>query len=187
MAYGWEGGQVRLVPLDAEKHLENAVRWLNDPVITENLLVGHLPLTKIFERDYFERMSRMDGKDAAFAIELLNGEHVGFSGVHAINWRDRTATTGTFIGVLNHWGKGLGSDAARVRSEYAFEVLGLRYLMSAVLEGNERSLGMLKKVGYEECGRYPKRIWQRGRFVDDILLYMTREMWQARKAAISGQ
>ena len=178
MGYGWEGELVRLVPLDKEKHLDNATRWMNDPEITRNLLVGDLPITRLYEGEWFDRNSKMSDDNISFAIELLNGEHIGFSGMHQINWRDRSALTGTVIGAQEHWGKGIGTDAARVRSRYCFDVLGLRYLMSAVLEGNERSLGMLKKSGYVECGRYPKRIWKRGRFVDEVVLYMTREMWE---------
>ncbi len=35
MAFGWEGALVRLVPLDKDKHLANAMRWLNDPDVTD--------------------------------------------------------------------------------------------------------------------------------------------------------
>lgn len=174
MGFGWEGELVRLTPLDVDKHLENAFRWMNDPEVTRNLLVGDLPMTRLAEREWFERNSKASDDNVAFAIETLEGEHIGFSGMHRINWRDGVATTGTVIGAVGQWGRGFGSDAARVRTRYAFEVLGLRYLVSAVLEGNERSLGMLKKAGYVECGRYPKRIWKRGRYVDEILLYLAR-------------
>lgn len=172
---------MRLVPIDKERHLENAVRWMNDPEITQNLLMGDLPITRLAEDEWFERNSKANETNVAFAIELLSGEHIGFSGVHNINWKNRSALTGTVIGLQNHWGKGCGTDAARVRTRYCFDVLGLRYLTSAVLEGNERSLRMLQKTGYVECGRYPKMLWKRGRFVDEILLYMTREMWSEGK------
>src|SRR5579885_2430695 len=142
MAYGWQGELVRLVPLEKEKHLENALRWMNDPDITRNLLVGDFPITRLAEEDWFTNNCKMNENNVAFAIELLNGEHVGFSGIHQINWKDRSAVTGTVIGVQEQWGKGIGTDAARVRTRYAFEVLGLRYLCSAALEGNTRSLGM---------------------------------------------
>ena len=40
MSYGWEGDKVRLVPLDKDRHLENALRWFNDPTITAWLETG---------------------------------------------------------------------------------------------------------------------------------------------------
>lgn len=181
MGYGWEGELVRLVPLDKSKHLENAVRWLNDPEATANVLAGDFPMTKFAEDEWFDRNSKSGQDSAAFAVELLSGEHIGFSHLHHINWKDHSATTGTLIGARDQWGKGYGSDSARVRTRYAFEVLGLRYLVSGVLEGNDRSLGMLKKAGYVECGRFPKRYWKRGRFVDEILLYVTRDMWELKR------
>jgi RimJ/RimL family protein N-acetyltransferase len=180
MGYGWEGKLVRLVPVDIDMHLENATRWINDPEITENILGGDFPMSRLAEREWLEGASKRNDKEITFAMELLTGEHIGFSGMHQLNWRDRSALTGTMM-AKEFWGKGYGSDAAQVRSRYCFEVLGLRYLMSAVLEGNDRSLGMLKRAGYVECGRYPDRIWKRGRFVDEILLYMTREMWEEKR------
>lgn len=181
MAFGWHGEFVRLVPRDREKHLDNAFRWINDPEITAHLSFAGFPISRLAEAEMFEGSLKMTDSEVNFAVELLNGEHIGFTSIHHINWKDRSATTGTLIGARDHWGTGYGTDAAKVRTNYCFEVLGLRYLMSSVLEGNDRSLGMLKKVGYVECGRYPRRFWNRGRFVDEILLYMTREMWEANR------
>jgi hypothetical protein len=56
--YGYEGQKVRLVPLDRARHFENAVRWLNDPVVTQWTLTGDLPITRLHEEDWFNRMSR---------------------------------------------------------------------------------------------------------------------------------
>jgi len=179
MAYGWEGKLVKLVPLDVEQHFEHAIKWMNDPDITQYLLAGDFPMTRLAEREWFDAHSKTSREDVQFGIETLQGKHVGFSGIHAISWRNGTATTGT---VLDHseWSKGYGTDAANVRSHYAFEVLGLRMLYSSVLDGNERSLKMLARAGYQECGRMPRRHWKRGGYVDEILLYLEREAWTRR-------
>ena len=174
---------MRLVPRDREKHLENVLRWANDPEATRNLSAGDMPLTRSALEESFRKTTSEN--DITFAIELLSGEHIGTVGINRINWKDGTATTGTMIGGPENWGKGYGADAAHVRSRYCFEVLGFRYLMSSVLACNERSLKMLQKVGYVECGRYPLHSWHRGRYVDQVLMYMTREMW-VEKARGSG-
>lgn len=185
MGYGWEGKLVRLVPLDIDKHLDNAARWVNDPEISQFLKIGDFPITRIAERDWFETQSKGKETDVVFAIETLAGKHLGFSGIHGISWRHGTAITGTLIGDPADWGKGFGSDAAQVRSRYAFDVLGLRILYSGVFEGNDRSLGMLKRAGYVECGRKPRRYWKRGVFVDEIMLYLDREAWLRQRATVS--
>jgi RimJ/RimL family protein N-acetyltransferase len=182
MEYGWKGELVRLVPIDPDKHFENAVAWINDPEVTHNILFGDFPMTKLAEREWFDEKSKNKDSEVTFAIETLGGKHIGFSGIFDIHWRYGTANTGTLIGDQDSWGKGFGTDAARTRNRYAFEVLGIRMLYSDVFEGNTRSLGMLKRAGYMECGRRPRRIWKRGAYVDEILLYLDRESWQAGSA-----
>ena len=135
MIQGWQGEKVRLVPLDDDRHFDNAVTWLNDPEITRWTLVGDFPLAKLEERAFFERIMRREGNDLTFAVEKLDGEHIGFSGFHAIDWRHGFATTGTIIGRRELWGQGYGSDAARTRTRYAFDILGLETLRSEVMDG----------------------------------------------------
>ncbi len=175
MAYGWEGKLVRLVPLDKQRHLENAVRWMNDPEVTAWLLVGDFPITRVAEEAYFDRHGPISENDVAFAIETLDGRHIGFSGLHEISHVHKTALSGTVLGDKQAWGQGFGTDAARVRAHYAFDVLGLRQVRSAILDGNERSLRMQLKVGYQVVGRYPQRYWKRGAFRDEIITCLTRE------------
>lgn len=175
MAYGWEGARIRLVPLDKAKHLGNAVRWLNDPEVTEWLLIGDFSLSRMAEEEYFDARMKSTDTDVAFAVETLEGEHIGFSGIHGIDWRHGTATTGTVLGAKEQWAKGYGTDAAITRARYCFDVLGLRMLLSAVLAGNERSLRMQQKAGYRQHGLIPKRWWKRGAYRDEILTHLDRE------------
>ena len=179
MAYGWEGDKIRLVPLDVEKHLDNAVLWFNDPEVTQWLLMGDMPLSKLAERDYLESRGRMVGDDIGMAVETLDGVHVGFSGIHQIKWRDGTAVTGTVLGDKTCWGKGYGSDVVKTRTRYAFEVLGLRLLFSGCIDGNVASYKMLFKNGYREYGRDPKKFWKRGAYRDEIMMCVAREAWEA--------
>lgn len=178
MGFGWEGKKVRLVPLDKHKHFENALLWFNDPEITQWTLMGDLPLARLAEEEYFDRVMRSDQTEVAFAIETLDGEHIGFSGIHQIDWRNGVGRTGTVIGRKEYWGQGYGSDAIHVRTRYAFEVLGLRLLLSEVMGGNEASLKALQKAGYREVGRIPRRYWKRGAYRDAVLLMVDRESWQ---------
>jgi RimJ/RimL family protein N-acetyltransferase len=177
MAYGWEGKRVRLVPLELERHFVNALKWINDPQVTQWLLIGDFPMTSLAERSWFEARMKGSPDEALFAIETCEGKHVGFSGLHGINWRDGTAISGTLIGEIEEWGRGYGADSVRVRSRHAFEVLGLRMLFSEVLDGNERSMRMLRRCGYIECGRQPRKTWKRGAYRDVTQLYLERDQW----------
>ena len=178
MGYGWEGEKVRLVPLDKEKHAANALLWVNDPDVTETILSGDIPTTRLAEEDFFEKMSAPAGahpSDIVFAVETLEGEHIGLAGLHRIDYRHGVALTGTIIGPAGFRGKGYGTDAASVRTRYAFEVLGLRMLMSEVFAENAASLKVLQRAGYREVARIPRRYWKHGAFRDVVLMVAERE------------
>jgi RimJ/RimL family protein N-acetyltransferase len=178
MAYGWEGEKVRLVPLDKERHAENCVLWVNDPEVTAWTLSGDLPVTRLAEEDYFARVAGPLGahpSDIVLAVETLEGEHIGLAGLHRIEWRHGVAVSGTLIGPAGARGRGFGTDVARVRTRYAFDVLGLRLLLSEVFAENAASLRMLLGAGYREVGRVPRRHWKRGAFRDVVILAAERE------------
>lgn len=177
MEHGWQGDRIRLVPLHRERHFENAWQWINSPVITEWLLAGDFPMTRLAESDWFDSVSHKSESEIFFAIETLDGEHIGFSGIHRIEWRHGVASTGSMIGRQDLWGQGFGTENVRVRTHYAFEVLGLRLLTTSYLEGNEASRKMQLRNGFVEVGRWPKRYWKRGAFRDEVLMALTREQW----------
>jgi RimJ/RimL family protein N-acetyltransferase len=178
VAHGWEGEKVRLVPLDAERHLANALAWLNDPEVTAWTLVGDFPIGRLAEAEFFQRAERADlaagATELTLAVETLEGEHVGFTGLHRIDWRHGCAHTGLLIGRKEMWRRGLATDAVRARTRYAFEVLGLRLLLSEALDGNLASVRMLERAGYRQVGRISRRYFKRGAYRDALLFALER-------------
>jgi len=178
MAYGWEGERVRLVPLDKARHLENLHAWMNDPDVTETILSGNAPLARASQEEFIDQMSAAPGPhptEVVFAVETLEGEHIGICGLHQIDYRHGVAHSGTIIGPSEARGLGYGSEVARLRTRYAFEVLGLRMLISEVFVENAASLRMLARAGYREVARIPRRYWKRGAFRDVVLLVAERD------------
>lgn len=178
MAYGWQGEKVRLVPLDPERHFENCLRWVNDPEITEHLGLSELPMTRLAEKEWFDQACLLKDSEILFAIETLDGRHIGTSGIHRISHFHKTALTGTMIGEKDVWGQGYGTEASRMRARYCFEVLGLQLLMSEYMVGNVGSQKMQAKVGYVEVGVIPSKYWKRGRYVDSMQTYLTKEAFE---------
>lgn len=175
MPIGWESERIRLVPLDFDRHFENCYRWINDPDVSEWLAVGDVPMARLAETEWFEAVQRGRENEIAFAIETLDGRHIGQSGIHRISHQHGTAITGSFIGEVGERGKGLGTEAAVLRAWYCFHVLGLRILFSEYIGGNARSKRMQEKVGYVECGRKPASFWKRGEYRDKVETMLTRE------------
>lgn len=176
MAFGWESERLRLVPLERDKHFENCYRWINDPTVTRWLSTGDFPSTRARQEEFFSRLdTSATPSEIVFAIELLDGTHIGNSGLHNIRWRTGIATTGTLIGSAEHHGQGYGTEAAILRARYAFKTLNLRMLTSLYYSANERTARMQATVGYVEYGRLPDALWNDGQWYDDVLTVLTKE------------
>jgi len=180
MAIGWAGEKTRLVPLDKKRHLENFLTWFNDPDLTGLIFNGDFPLSRLAEEEFFDSVSKASQQptDIVFAVETLDGEHIGCVAMHRIEWKSRVASTGTIIGRRELWGKGYATDAVRTRTRYAFDAINLRLLTSEVYTDNVGSLRVLLKNGYRECGRIPQRTWKRGKYQDVIILACYRDEWK---------
>ena len=63
----------------------------------------------------------------------------------------REVSTGSWLG-LRHQGQGIGAEMRAAVLLFAFDVLGARTARSAAAQGNHRSLGVSRKLGYREDG-----------------------------------
>jgi RimJ/RimL family protein N-acetyltransferase len=173
MLRGLEGKKTRLVPLDRERHIDNAVRWMNDPDVTTWLGARPGPYSRGMEEQYVA--TTREDRLIRWAIETLDGKHIGFSELNSIDWTARHATCGSLIGDAEDRGHGYGSDASRVRARFAFEELNLLRLYSGYQAGNEASGRMQAAVGFREWGRRPAAIFRRGEHHDVVEMVLTRE------------
>jgi [ribosomal protein S5]-alanine N-acetyltransferase len=160
---GLRGERVRLVPAEPEQHLDNAIRWFNDPAIT-NLLDHNIGVTRSQAVAFFERMSAQKDTDFHWALLSETDRHIGFVGLHQIDWRSRSAEGGLMIGERSFWGAGYASDAVRTRNRFAFEQLGLHRIAGHTL--NPAMARVYEKCGYHHEGTARKLRWRNGQWLD---------------------
>lgn len=151
------------------------IRWINDPDVSQFLNV-FFPMMEADEQEWFESLPKRKSTDIVFVI-VVDGKAIGTMGIHNINWKNRTATTGAFIGEKDYWGKGLGSEAKMILLDYAFNTLNLRKICSTVIAFNERSYRYSLKCGYKEEGRLKEHHFKHGTYWDEILLAVFRDDW----------
>ena len=161
---GLRGERVRLLPPDRSLHLENALRWLNDPEITECLKFD-LGVTRKQEEAFFDRIESGNGNEFTWAIvDGLSGRHVGFIALQGISWRHRSAVGGIVLGERDSWGKGFATDAIRVRTRFAFDQLGLHRVEGHTM--NPAMCRVYEKCGYQHEGTLRRKFWRGGRWHD---------------------
>ena len=61
---------------------------------------------------------------------------IGNTGLHEVNYRNRTATFGIIFGEPERRGKGYGTETTRLMLDYTFTVLGLHNVMLILFEFN---------------------------------------------------
>lgn len=106
------------------------------------------PLT---EEQYVERMESMDFK--VFAIEQ-DDTLIGTVQIFSIDYTNKTAYIGCYLLNPNLRGQGLGADALKQLTEYAFSDLELEKVILAVWDYNIGAQKCYEKVGFVKFGEY---------------------------------
>jgi len=88
------------------------------------------------------------------------GETVGFTGLFDIDWIARGAESGVFIGRSDLYGRGIASEAVRLRTEFAWSELRLHRVHNWIALGNRGSRRANQKAGYRQIGLM-KNVWFR--------------------------
>ena len=146
-----EGKQVVLRPLDKATDLEFCQRWINDPGV-RHFLMNAWPLSLEQEAKWFDGMIN-DKSNILLGIVIKESkELIGVMSLNQIDWINRTAITGSWIGDKKHRGQGYGTDAKMALLAYAFLTLNLRKICSSAIAFNDASLRFNAKCGYKEEG-----------------------------------
>jgi RimJ/RimL family protein N-acetyltransferase len=169
------GKRVSLRPI-LKEDVPQLLRWMNDQEVVQYLSV-YLPMLEADEDEWFNNLSKRKQADLIFGIITNDGELIGVMGIHGIMWKDRTATTGAYIGNKNYWGKGYGTEAKMLLLNYAFNALNLRKICASVLSFNKRSYAYQLKCGYKEEGRRLRQIYRKGKYWDEILMAVFKKDW----------
>jgi ribosomal-protein-alanine N-acetyltransferase len=168
------GAHVTLRPADDDDP-PRFVPWFADLEVTKYL--GRPSAVALYQEvDFFKRVG--ESKTDVFWMIDFDGEAVGATGIHAIDWRNAHGTTGIVIGAKDKWGKGIASEAMRLRTRYAFRELNLRKLMTEVFVENAPSKRALEKTGYRTVGIHREHFFTRGRHHDVWLGEVLREDWE---------
>lgn len=172
-----KGGRVTLRP-PTKDELPRYTEWFADMEVTR-FLGRREPPTLDQEQDWYKRMA--EGRnDVVWAIDFED-EFVGGTAIHAIDWINRHAVTGIFIGEKRHWRKGIATEAMALRTRYAFEELNLNKLKTRAFVDNEASKRALLKTGYRQSGVERQEMFREGRWHDLWVAELLREDWERHR------
>ena len=174
-----KGDKVKLAPLKRE-YIDKFLEWLNSPEITQYLTIFR-PLTRDMEEEWFDNLKTRENT-IIFSILLTENNNkeklIGNCGLLSINWKDRTAVCGIFIGDKENQGKGYGTEALRLLVDYGFKTLNFNRIELEVDDFNIRAIKCYKKVGFVEEGRRRQAVFKNGKYNDALFMGILQEEWK---------
>lgn len=154
------------------------MRWLRNASVNKFLAADFRALNLKKEKEYI-RESNQSKTVTRWAIYTKSGTHIGGTGLQQTDRKKNLkASWGIFIGEKNYWGKGLGTDALRTILKFCFNKLKFNRVGLAVFPFNKRAIKCYEKCGFRVEGRQRQSIYKNGKFVDDIMMGITRSDYE---------
>lgn len=170
----YTGEKVRLREYRRED-APKAQAYINEPEIKRLLGGAPFPLT-LWDEEKFIAQQSARSDTYSFAIETIaDGHYIGGCGINALDWKNRVAEIGIFIGDKAYWNQGYGTDALKVLLRFVFYQLNLHKISLQVLSFNERAQKVYKRLGFIEEGRLRQERYVDGTYYDLLVMGLLKE------------
>lgn len=148
---------------------EDIVRWRNQEFVKQRF---------IYQKDFTTESQRQwiktkvaSGEVVQFIIEYKKDyKRIGSVYLRDIDYSNRKAEYGIFLGEKDYLGKGIGCETAGLVLDYAFHTMKLNKIFLRVLADNVRAIKSYEKAGFktEECSK--QEVMVQGEYKDIIFM-----------------
>ena len=154
----------------------NEYNWMKDPELAK--LDAAPPIRMSFSEYLVEFNSDFHYPCVTrqrFAIETLEGKHIGNCSFYNISPDKRETELGIMIGDRDYWNKGYGEDTIRLLVNYIFERQKLNRVYLKTLDWNLRAHACFKKCGFMPFGTLVRDGYS------FLLMEVNREDWEKKQ------
>lgn len=175
------GDRIRLRAAEKED-IPIFLRWVNDPEVTENLMLVE-PMSAYEEEKWYESMMDNPIHQHIYVIETRSSEKenayrpIGNCSFVKIDWRNRCAEVGIMIGEKSYWNQGYGPEALKVLLKHGFETLNLHRIWLQVYAKNTRGIRAYEKSGFIHEGKFRQAHYQHGKYFDVLIMSVLKDEW----------
>lgn len=143
-----------------DKRLDDALddyTWQTDPELAQLDATPRLaiPLSQ-YLADYASELRYPSLTRRRFAVETLDGKHIGNCTYYGIDETKGEAELGIMIGNCDYWDKGYGADTVNTLVNYIFRQTNLNRIYLKTLDSNTRAQKCFTKCGFTQYGRLNK-------------------------------
>ncbi len=163
------GDRIYLSPKGAsDDEIQKFTEWMNNFEVTDYIGRSGNIITLIGEKDYLENIAK-DSKNRNFDIITLNDNKlIGTVSLENINFIERSAILGIFIGDKDFRNNGYGTEAIKLLLEYGFKYLNLHSIRLDLLAVNERAHKCYLRCGFRDTGCSREEIFLNGKYYDKL-------------------
>lgn len=180
-----QGEQIDLVVKNIE-HINIYLKWENNPIIRKYQHV-EIPITlEIMKKEWFSDVR--DKKKITFEIWYKKDKiPIGLIDFHKISSKRRRAEICIYIGELEYWGKGIGTEAVNLMLNYGFNTWNYHKIVAKVNVNNKQSLKMFKNIGFiEKRQRRKGRMFIDGKWTTIKLLVIKNKHYKSKLKWLLG-
>ena len=174
-------GLVTLRP-SAERDIDSIFNACQDPLIPAFTTVpANYTIDHAIDFVRSDPFSFSERRELRFVIDYGNGDDLRFAGVislHTINIKNHTAEIGYWM-EKSMRGKGIGTIAAKMITDYGFRSLGFRRIDGLADVENTASQKLLTSAGFQKEGILRNKVTRDdGRQIDMALFATTDITWK---------
>lgn len=163
------GDRIYLAPKGAsDEEVEKFTEWMNDFQVTDYIGSSARMMTLNEEKEWLENFNKNNKNRNFNIIELNKDKLIGTISLENLNWTDRSATLGIFIGDKDYRNSGYGTEAIKLLLEYGFRYLNLHSIRLDLLSINERAHKCYLKCGFKDTGKSREAIFLNGKYYDKL-------------------
>ena len=159
----------------------NDYEWQKDPELA--WLDAAPPIDYTFDEyqtDYGSELFFPSPTRHSFAVDTLDGKHIGNCVYYNIDESRSEAELGIMIGDRHYWDKGYGADAVRVLLSHFFRFTNLNRIYLKTLVSNNRARKCFEKCSFTSCGHLERDGYK------FLLMGLSREQWQEEQRQQQG-
>ena len=146
--------------------------WQTDPELAELDAAPRLNISfQQYLSSYASELRYPSSTRQRFAIETMDGEHIGNCTYYAIDKRRGEAELGIMIGNRSYWDKGYGVDAVTNLVNYIFQWTKLNRVYLKTLVSNKRAQKCFAKCDFTPYGHLNRDGY------NFVLMELPRKQW----------
>lgn len=165
------GDRIYLSPKGiSDEGVEKFTEWMNDFKTTDFIGKSAKIITLSAEKEWLENIAKNNENIGFDIVVLENNQLIGTISLENVDWINRSAELGIFIGEDNYRSNGYGTEAIKLVLEFGFRYVNLHSINLSLIAANERGHKCYLKCGFKDTGESRENIYLNGKYYDRLYM-----------------